>query len=422
MTQPAAPSIRYDVQLLADGDIVDITMYGHIGGSLFREGITASMVERTLKASPNAKKIHVRIASPGGSAAEAITIRSLLATHPAKVRIDVDGPVASAATVIATGGDHVRMHDGGSWMVHEAQTVTMGDAREHERALSQLAVVNDGAATLYAKRCRKSKEEMLKLMAAETWLTPAAAKEMGFVDEIIEGKSPSMHFDFAPYGYRNVPAPLMAADKSPTLITPAQEKPRMSFARIAAALSLSESADEATVLSAITQHNKQQHRREAVLGELRQITGQDSDDAILGAVRGLQQSAAQLPALKKRVDDLNLAHEKAERDALIAADKVSPTRKLTPALAKLYEDKSPAELKAFLAAAPTLSGAALQEVHQPALVSNEGGAPGAAPHAQLTYLGKPWEKLTPIERHNLRKSDEDTYFRMRRESESSQSA
>jgi hypothetical protein len=69
-------------------------------------------------------------------------------------------------------------------LIHNAWTVTQGDAADHEKAAQTLRDCEAEAARFYAQRTGQTEDAMRELMAEERWLTPAEAKDMGFVQEI----------------------------------------------------------------------------------------------------------------------------------------------------------------------------------------------------------------------------------------------
>lgn len=403
---------RFEVTASAAGDVLDILMYGEIGGGWYSEGITDAMVTRALKQAPNAKTIVVRLNSPGGDAFQGVAIKNILSQHKARVEAHVDGLAASAASIIAMGADEITMHEGAAMMVHEASTYTRGDANDHQRSMNVLETVNDGLAATYARRTKKSKQDMRALMAAETWLTPSAAVEQGFAD-VVGNEVPGAAAMFAaslstaPYAYQNIPpriAAIMDRVECPTATEPKpQETTRMSFKLIAAALALAETASEAEIVSAIGAH-------QGAMNDLFALTGTKTLSEALAAVRTLNESAKTVSALQDKLKQREDRIEQLEREALIAADAADPKgRKLTPAVAKLYAGKPVSELKAYLeAASPAIAPATQQQ-----RVTQEESGNGEP----LKHNGKTWSEMKPIEKHQLHDSDLDAYNALKRDHE-----
>lgn len=405
-------------EALSAGDTLELRIYGVIG-SRWDDGVTSSLVAAALQNAPNAKSILVRMSSPGGAAFEGNAIRSMLAAHPARVTCEIEGLAASAASVIAMSADTIRMHEGSAMMIHEASTWTEGDAQEHQRAIDALTTLNDGMASIYAARSGMDKKQCLKLMAAETWLTPAQAVEKKLADEVVAGKQSAaapMAFDLKQFGYRNAPEKFTAAATT----APQMETTKMSLAQIATALGLDSAADAAAVMASLGKLQSQLGAAERPLAELRALTGAGDNVALLGAVRGIAETAKQVPALKSQLEAAagELAKqadamEEQRRDAIIAADKADPKgRKLTPALETFWTEKdketgkakrSVAELEAYMAAAAHQVVVATTVV-QPKVktsVTPTAAATGGGGIEPVTHEGKTWEQMEPWEKQNL---------------------
>lgn len=396
-------------EALASGDTLELRMYGPIGG--YYDGITAKNVSEALANAPNAKSIRIRMSSPGGAAFEGMAIRSMLAAHTADVSVDVEGLSASAASIIAMAAKTIRMHAGSALMIHEASTVTAGDAKEHERSMHALEVLNDGMANIYAARCGKSVADCRKMMSDETWMTPEQAVSNGLANEVIKGKSAApaaFAFDLNAFGYRHVPPQLAAfTAQAKAAQSEEEERPNMTinFARIAQAVGLAPDAEEAAVLSALGKIN-------AVLSELRAITAADSNDGILGATRAFAEAHKQLPGLRAKLEEQGKAMEASERAQLLAADASDPKgRKLTPAMVTFWAERPVGELKAFLAVAPHV--VAVTATAQPQVTGSVTGHSTAAAPAVLLHEGKTYEQMAPKEKVSLHQSAPEIYAALR---------
>ncbi|WP_395698747.1 head maturation protease, ClpP-related [Methylocella sp.] len=77
----------------------------------------------------DARRIDLRINSPGGDVFAARAIKTALERHPAKVTAYVDGLAASAASVVMLGAERVLIAPGAFVMLHQPWTVAAGDAR-----------------------------------------------------------------------------------------------------------------------------------------------------------------------------------------------------------------------------------------------------------------------------------------------------
>ena len=157
----------------------EITIYDVIGQDFFGEGVTATSIKSQLDGMQDATDITVRLNSPGGDVFEGLAIYNLLSEHPAKVTVKVDGYAASIASVIALAGDSVMMGKGAMFMIHNPYTFSVGDAKELRAQADVLDQVRDSLVETYQTRMDSDVSEIHSLLDAETWFSPAEAKEIG---------------------------------------------------------------------------------------------------------------------------------------------------------------------------------------------------------------------------------------------------
>lgn len=131
-----------------------------------------------------ADTLHVRVNSPGGDVFAARCIEQALREHPARVHVHIDGLAASAATFVSMVGDTVTISPGGLMMIHKAWTMVCGNADDLVDMAAVMEKIDGTIAATYAARSGRKVDELLDMMAAETWLTADEARELGFVDEI----------------------------------------------------------------------------------------------------------------------------------------------------------------------------------------------------------------------------------------------
>lgn len=136
-------------------------------------------------AAAQGQPLEVEINSGGGSVFDGSEIYTALKSHPADVTVDIVGLAASAASVIAMAGDHIRMAPTAQMMIHNASVRAAGDYRDMDHMSEVLKNVNQTVANAYKIKTGKTDKELLKMMDAETWMTPQQAKEHGFIDEIM---------------------------------------------------------------------------------------------------------------------------------------------------------------------------------------------------------------------------------------------
>lgn len=140
-------------------------------------------VIRALDELKDARKIHVRLNSPGGDYFLGVSIMNALCRHPAKIIIHVDALAASAASVIAMGGDQIVMHPGSLLMIHRAWSIRMGNAEEFTKAADTLGKVDTNMIDVYHRKTGLDKTKLRTMIDAETWMDSGEAVEMGFADE-----------------------------------------------------------------------------------------------------------------------------------------------------------------------------------------------------------------------------------------------
>lgn len=167
-----------------DEDVYDMFLYDVIGSDTFG-GIGARQVADELKNVPEGATLNVRINSPGGDVFDGLAIYNLLSQKKGKKIMFVDGLAASIASVIAMGGDEVVMASESEMMIHEAWTMTAGNAKELRDLADRLETSNSNISAIYQRKTGQPADKIAEMMAAETWMTPAMAVELKFADSIV---------------------------------------------------------------------------------------------------------------------------------------------------------------------------------------------------------------------------------------------
>ncbi len=161
----------------------EIVLYGAIGASWFEDSISAAQFSEELKKlDSTVNEITLRINSPGGDVFDGITIYNRLKQHKAKVIVHIDGLAASIASIIALAGDEIIMGEGALYMVHLPWTFGMGNRKDFDTLTARLMDVEEQLISIYAKKTKKSRSDIRKLLEDETWMDSAQAIEEGFVD------------------------------------------------------------------------------------------------------------------------------------------------------------------------------------------------------------------------------------------------
>ncbi len=161
----------------------EILLYGIVGDGFFDDGFTALDVVDALAEIGRSKDVTVRINSGGGIAREGIAIFNALNSHRGEVKVIVDSVAASAASLMAMGGDEIIMRTGAMMMIHDPAMITIGNAEQHKKALAGLETASASMAEIYAERTERPIEEIRDDMAEETWLTADEAVESGYADK-----------------------------------------------------------------------------------------------------------------------------------------------------------------------------------------------------------------------------------------------
>lgn len=160
--------------------------------------------------------LNVHINSPGGSVYDGVAIFNMLRQHKASVTVHIDGLAASIASVIAMSGDKVVMPSNSMMMIHNAMSVSMGNANDMRKMADDLEKINESVINSYiAKNPELDREYLKALMDDETWLTASEAYELGLVDVIDEPVAAVASIDKEQVNrFKNVPKMLKEDRKS----------------------------------------------------------------------------------------------------------------------------------------------------------------------------------------------------------------
>jgi ATP-dependent Clp protease protease subunit len=179
-----APPMRVAVRGKGSNAEADLYVYDAIDADY---GIGSRHVIDAL-ASTDAKRINLRINSPGGDVFEARAMVTALRAARAQGRevvAYIDGLAASAASYLAIAADRVVMSDGAFLMIHKAWALAMGNAGDMLAMAGVLAKVDDSIVDDYRRKTGASRAKLEAWMAAETWFTATEARAAGFVDEVV---------------------------------------------------------------------------------------------------------------------------------------------------------------------------------------------------------------------------------------------
>lgn len=164
----------------------EIVIYGDIGG-FGEDSINASQFKKALDSLPTSvKQLTLRVNSPGGDVFDGFAIYNLLQQHKAKITTYVDGVALSIASIIIQASDKIIMGEGSYIMIHKPWTIAMGNSIELESTIDRLLDIEEKLVFVYAKRIKKSRQEIKDAMRETTWYDSKQAVEVGLADEAIE--------------------------------------------------------------------------------------------------------------------------------------------------------------------------------------------------------------------------------------------
>jgi len=193
------------VDIFIDGDIVDASTQ-HMIKEFWGDDTTTSFKSfRDQISNTQAKTLNVFINSGGGVVTDAMAIHDLL-TEMQRAGKTVNtigrGIIASAATYILMAGNNSRMSKNSWFMIHNVSGAVWGDVNMVESYAGTLRKFNDHTRDFYANATGMRKEDITKMMNAETWMTADEAKAKGFIKQV-EGETeftnaiPKDHWQFS---------------------------------------------------------------------------------------------------------------------------------------------------------------------------------------------------------------------------------
>lgn len=138
---------------------------------------------------PEATDYTVHIFSPGGDVFQGAAIYNGLKNSGKPIKVLIEGVCASIATLIAGAADPGKliMNAQSQWMVHNPKFNNIsGDSQELRTGADQLDQIKTLLINVYRKRTGLSEQALWDVLNKETWMLPEQAKELGFVDEVVE--------------------------------------------------------------------------------------------------------------------------------------------------------------------------------------------------------------------------------------------
>ena len=204
----------------ASGDTpATVYIYSEIG----EWGITADAFAREFNAIES-DSVDVRINSQGGSVFAGFAIHSILSNSDKSIIVYIDSLAASIASIIALAGDEIHIADKAYFMMHNPSGLVLGESKDMQKTARLLDQLTGTLADIYASKSGKEKDEILKLMEDETWMTGQQAVDAGFADEVFQTAKIAASYDLSAFTH----APInhfSAPVAGPTIETKHMETP-----------------------------------------------------------------------------------------------------------------------------------------------------------------------------------------------------
>ncbi len=147
--------------------------------------ITVDTVSQLLEEIEN-QQVEIHLNTIGGFIYEGLEIYNVIKRYEGKTVGILGGFVASAGTYIAAAFDETIAQDSTVFMIHNAMSFVAGDYRDFEKEAKELKKINKHIAERYVKKTGKSIDQILEMMAEETYLYGQDIVDEGFADKMQE--------------------------------------------------------------------------------------------------------------------------------------------------------------------------------------------------------------------------------------------
>ncbi|MEY9876635.1 ATP-dependent protease ClpP protease subunit [Streptacidiphilus sp. MAP12-33] len=201
------------------GGVTRVDVYDDIGpGGWFSEGLTAKSFAAQLAEVTGELEVHIN--SGGGDVFDGLAIKNALEQHKGPVTTVVDGIAASIASVIAQAGTDRVMMPGSMMMIHDASTMTFGNAAELAKTAQTLDEVSNNLAGVYARTAGGTVEDWRAAMQQETWYTADQAVAAGLATRVGTDGGAVLPPGFDPAAYGPLPGRIAAQLRAMPRATP----------------------------------------------------------------------------------------------------------------------------------------------------------------------------------------------------------
>lgn len=155
-----------------------ITISGEIGWDVMPHEIKRQLDEA------GGAAVEIQISSPGGYVYDGLEIFNLIKNYKGKKTARIVGMAASMASYIPLAANKVIAEPNAIYMIHNARAYAGGDQNAHEKVAKILTGLSNLLAQEYIKKTQKPREEIKRLMDAETYYFGTEILDAGFIDEI----------------------------------------------------------------------------------------------------------------------------------------------------------------------------------------------------------------------------------------------
>ncbi|KKU30857.1 MAG: Clp protease [Candidatus Uhrbacteria bacterium GW2011_GWF2_46_218] len=156
-----------------------LELFGTVGEEITLEGV------RSFLNANKSEPVQFDISTLGGDLATAISIHSLIRSHPQHTTANIVGLTASAGTVISVACDERSISDNALFLVHNGWKEQTGNVFDMQKAASDLMKTDALMVKIYRESTGLEDQKIKDLMKASDWLSPVEALEYGFVDRIV---------------------------------------------------------------------------------------------------------------------------------------------------------------------------------------------------------------------------------------------
>lgn len=177
-------------------DSGDVFVYGVITEEKwFDEDVTPTWFKDQVAKLSKLKNINLFVNSPGGGVFAGMAIYNVINRLTSKVTAYIDGLAASIASVIVMAADTIIIPKNALMMIHNPQSVAVGDAAAMRKEAEILDRVKSTIISTYSEKTKKSEKEISDMMDKETWMTGEEAVSLGFADSLDKKKDIKACFD-----------------------------------------------------------------------------------------------------------------------------------------------------------------------------------------------------------------------------------